>query len=155
MEKGNQELLQAITDHFDKRFDAIDKRLDEHDKRFDAIDKRLDGIDKRLDTHDHRFESVEMRLDRIDKRLDEHDDKFDKIVNGVARVMESQTKISLIIENEIRNDINMTNHTVRVLASSVQNLTEYFLHVNDLDVRTNKLESDMRDCQYRLEKIAS
>ena len=40
--------MRAGFQSFEKRFDAVDKRLEGHDKRFDEVDKRLVTMDARI-----------------------------------------------------------------------------------------------------------
>ena len=116
MEKENKELLKAIGNLLDEKFD----------KRFEAVDKRFEAVDKR----------------------------FDEVIDSFGLMMESQTALKLTIENDIRNDIDVTNHTVMVLANSVKNLMDYVTRVQTLEMRTNKIEGEVRDVQYRVEKLS-
>jgi membrane-bound ClpP family serine protease len=40
--------IRAGFQSFERRFDAVDKRLEEHDRRFDEVDKRLVTMDARI-----------------------------------------------------------------------------------------------------------
>jgi chromosome segregation ATPase len=61
---------------FNKRFEALERKLSEHDKRFEAIEKKLlehdrrfEAIERKLLEHDKRFEAIERKLLEHDKRL--------------------------------------------------------------------------------------
>ena len=155
MTKENQELLNAINKRFDRieeRLDRIEERLDEHDKRFDRIEERLDRIEERLDAHDKRFDRIEERLDAHDKRFDAHDKRFDGIERSIVTIMEEQTKMRILFENEIRDEIRViSERNAETLASVTQLTTQYFKLANTsdrLEIRVDELEAGMRDLQH-------
>ena len=134
MTKDNQELLNAIN----KRFDRIEERLDAHDKRFDRIEKRLDRIEERLDAHDKRF--------------DAHDKRFDGIERSIVTIMEEQTKMRILFENEIRDEIRViSERNAETLANVTHLTTQYFKLANTsdrLEIRVDELEAGMRELQH-------
>lgn len=134
MTKENQELLNAMN----KRFDRIEERLDAHDKRFDRIEKRLDRIDERLDAHDKRF--------------DAHDKRFDGIERSIVTIMEEQTKMRILFENEIRDEIRViSERNAETLANVTHLTTQYFKLANTsdrLEIRVDELEAGMRELQH-------
>ncbi|MBR0092010.1 MAG: hypothetical protein IJP92_09960 [Lachnospiraceae bacterium] len=141
MTKENQELLNAINKRFDRieeRLDRIEERLDEHDKRFDRIEERLDRIEERLDAHDKRF--------------DEHDKRFDGIERSIVTIMEEQTKMRILFENEIRDEIRViSERNAETLANVTHLTTQYFKLANTsdrLEIRVDELEAGMRELQH-------
>ena len=141
MTKENQELLNAINKRFDRieeRLDRIEERLDEHDKRFDRIEERLDRIEERLDAHDKRF--------------DAHDKRFDGIERSIVTIMEEQTKMRILFENEIRDEIRViSERNAETLANVTHLTTQYFKLANTsdrLEIRVDELEAGMRELQH-------
>ena len=141
MTKDNQELLNAINKRFDRieeRLDRIEERLDEHDKRFDRIEERLDRIEERLDAHDKRF--------------DAHDKRFDGIERSIVTIMEEQTKMRILFENEIRDEIRViSERNAETLANVTHLTTQYFKLANTsdrLEIRVDELEAGMRELQH-------
>ena len=127
MTKENQELLNAIN------------------KRFDRIEERLDRIEERLDAHDKRF-------DRIEERLDAHDKRFDGIERSIVTIMEEQTKMRILFENEIRDEIRViSERNAETLANVTHLTTQYFKLANTsdrLEIRVDELEAGMRELQH-------
>ena len=127
MTKENQELLNAIN----KRFDRIEERLD-------RIEERLDRIEERLDEHDKRF--------------DAHDKRFDGIERSIVTIMEEQTKMRILFENEIRDEIRViSERNAETLANVTHLTTQYFKLANTsdrLEIRVDELEAGMRELQH-------
>ena len=127
MTKENQELLNAIN----KRFDRIEERLD-------RIEERLDRIEERLDEHDKRF--------------DAHDKRFDGIERSIVTIMEEQTKMRILFENEIRDEIRViSERNSETLANVTHLTTQYFKLANTsdrLEIRVDELEAGMRELQH-------
>ena len=62
----NAQLLQAISDLMDKKFD---ERLSPINNRLDKMDSRFETIESRLDKMDSRFEAIESRLDKMESEI--------------------------------------------------------------------------------------
>ncbi len=54
--------MRAGFQSFEKRFDAVDKRLEGHDKRFDEVDRRFHDVDGRFDEVDKRHVTLDARI---------------------------------------------------------------------------------------------
>ena len=90
-----KQLLLAMENRFDRRFDEIDKRFDEVDKRFDEVYERFDEIDK--------------RFDEVYERFDENDEKLNEIMNAIGS--EFQEKAEQIDTCTTQ----LTDHETRIL----------------------------------------
>ena len=80
MTEESKELLVAITQMMDERFDKVDERLDKMDERFDKIDERLDKMDERFDKIDERLDKMDERFDKIDERFEQVDEMEGRLV---------------------------------------------------------------------------
>ena len=98
--RANNTAIFGVLGEMNKRFDSMDTRFDGIDTRLDGIDTRLEGIDNRLDSMDIRFDGIDTRLDGIDTRIDGIDTRLDNVEYDIRG-------IKVVIENEIRRDINI------------------------------------------------
>ena len=64
-----RELIVALDQKIDRRFDAIDRRFDAIDQRFEQVDRRFDAIERRFEQGDRRFESLDHRIEVLDLKV--------------------------------------------------------------------------------------
>ena len=117
----------------------------ENQELLNAINKRFDRIEERLDR-------IEERLDAHDKRFDAHDKRFDGIERSIVTIMEEQTKMRILFENEIRDEIRViSERNAETLANVTHLTTQYFKLANTsdrLEIRVDELEAGMRELQH-------
>ena len=117
----------------------------ENQELLNAINKRFDRIEERLDR-------IEERLDEHDKRFDAHDKRFDGIERSIVTIMEEQTKMRILFENEIRDEIRViSERNAETLANVTHLTTQYFKLANTsdrLEIRVDELEAGMRELQH-------
>jgi chromosome segregation ATPase len=114
-------------DAIEKRFDAIEGRLDTIEGRLDTIEGRLDTIEGRLDTIEGRLDTIEDRLDAIEERYDAFEEKTD---NSVAYIKKETTKVAIIIENEIRPNIQRLAEGFGTIATRLDYIEPVVTDVN-------------------------
>jgi hypothetical protein len=64
-----RDLIIALDQKVDRRFESLDHRLESFDRRFESLERRLESFDRRFESVDRRFESLEQRFDSKFNRL--------------------------------------------------------------------------------------
>jgi hypothetical protein len=116
--------MRAGFQSFEKRFDAVDKRLEGQDKRFDEVNKRFDDVDNRLEVHDRRFDEIDKRHVTMDERITDEAAAtrrhFDIVAEGlreslnvvIDKTMATGEKVDrLIASNAIEHAAFLNGHT--------------------------------------------
>ena len=78
--------------------------------------------------------------------------RFDGIERSIVTIMEEQTKMRILFENEIRDEIRViSERNAETLANVTHLTTQYFKLANTsdrLEIRVDELEAGMRDLQH-------
>ena len=64
-----RELIIALDQKVDRRFESLERRFESFDNRFESLDRRFESFDRRFESLDRRFESLEQRFDSKFNRL--------------------------------------------------------------------------------------
>ena len=110
------------------------------DRQFEKIDKRFDGIDE--------------RLDRMDERFDRMDERFDRLEGRVEKLEESVTELQLVVENEIRSNIQILAEGHMMLNEKLDRVLEGEKEREELKNRVDALETGFHLMQDKLNKTA-
>lgn len=110
------------------------------DRQFEKIDKRFDGIDE--------------RLDRMDERFDRMDERFDRLEGRVEKLEESVTELQLVVENEIRPNIQILAEGHMMLNEKLDRVLEGEKEREELKNRVDALETGFHLMQDKLNKTA-
>ena len=62
-------VIVALRDEMNQRFDAVDQRFSAMDQRFDAMDQRFDAMDQRFDAMDQRFDAMDQRINNLENGI--------------------------------------------------------------------------------------
>lgn len=94
----NNELLLAISNMIDTKFEAISAKID---KRFEAFEKRLDTIEKRLDTVEKDIKDIKFTLENeIEPRLQNIENcyltTFERYQAGVEQIDSMQMDVNIL-----------------------------------------------------------
>ena len=98
-------------------------------------------------------EKLEEKLEKkFDEKLSPIYRRLDGIERSVVSVMEKQTALQMVIEHDIRADIRMLDEKTNRMLQTLGDLVKESGTIQNHEIRINKLESDMRETQYRMEK---
>jgi chromosome segregation ATPase len=62
--------IRALSQHMERRFQAVDSRFEAVDNHFEAVDNHFEAIDRRFDGMERRFDSLDGRFDSLERKLD-------------------------------------------------------------------------------------
>ena len=83
-----KQLLMAMENRFDRRFDEIDKRFDEVDKRFDEVYERFDENDEKLNeimnAIGSEFQEKAEQIDACTTQLTDHETRILRLESQTA-----------------------------------------------------------------------
>lgn len=112
-----------------QKLDLLLEKIDAHDRRFDQIDQRFEKIDQRLETMDGRIGNLETQMTGVNNRLERLEDEV--------------SSISVIMENEIRRNIEIVAEGHMDLVRKMNEVLSKTETIEQLSVRVGVLESRM------------
>jgi len=92
---ANVELLSAISDMLDAKFEAFEKKMDA------KMDAKLAPISERLERIEHRLDGLEQRMENVEKRLDSLEQRMENVEKRLDNVEKNLHKLTLLAENVI------------------------------------------------------
>ena len=104
------------------------------------LDKRFDRVDERFDRLEGRMENLEGRMERIEGRVD--------------KLEESVTNLQVVIENEIRPNIQILAEGHMMLNEKLDRVLEGEKDREELKTRVDALETGFRLMQDKIDKSA-
>ncbi len=119
-----------------QKLDLILEKLNQTDKRFDSLDQRIDSLDQRITSLEGKFDSLEDRITSLETQ----------VIDLQAQIKD----IHLILENEIRINIQRVAEGHLDLSRNLHNAMEPSSEVEMLAIKVRKLESDVNMLKQRL-----
>ena len=107
------------------------------------VDTSLENIGTRLDSMDSRLENVETRLENVESRLENVETHLENVENEA-------TSIKLILENEIRVNIQRVAEGHLDLSRIFHDAMQPSNEVEMLGIKVRKLESDMKEVKRKV-----
>lgn len=86
----NQQLLNALTTKFDKRFDGLEQRFNGLESKFEGLEQRFDGLESRFDGLEQRFDGLEQRFSGLEEMLI----AVKNVVTGIADSMATSKELT-------------------------------------------------------------
>lgn len=124
-------------------------------ERIDQMDSKIDKLDSRMDRIDSGMDTLNSRMDKIDSRMDKIDSRMDTIEDSIVEVKTQVTDIQLILENEIRRNIQIVAEGHLDLSRKLDDAVKVKKEREMLLMRTNVLESDVRMLKDKVNKLSS
>lgn len=125
--------LDGKVSSLDGKVNSLDEKVNGLDKKVGSLDKKVDSLDKKVSNLDEKVSSLDEKVGSLDKKVNSLDKKTDSLEVGLGEVKQRVIKTDVIVENEIRVNI--------------QRVAEGHL---DLSRKLNeciKLSSDIKDKQ--------
>ena len=107
------------------------------------VDTSLENIGPRLASMDSRLENVETRLENVESRLENVETHLENVENEA-------TSIKLILENEIRVNIQRVAEGHLDLSKIFHDAMQPSNEVEMLGIKVRKLESDMKEVKRKV-----
>ncbi|MDE5777619.1 MAG: DUF4988 domain-containing protein [Lachnospiraceae bacterium] len=112
-----------------EKMDLILEKLDNIDKKVDNIDKKVDNLDKQVDSLDKRVSSLESGMQEVNRKV---------------------TSIELILENEIRTNIQRVAEGHLDLSRNMHEVMKPNNEIEMLAIKVRMLETDMRELKAKI-----
>ena len=122
---------------------GLEERFDKLEERFDKLEERLDKLEERLDKLEERFDKLEERLDKLEQRFDELEERVCHLDNDIR-------DIRLILENEIRTNIQRVAEGHLDLSRNLHEVMKPNNEIEMLAVKVSMLETDVRELKRRI-----
>ena len=142
-------------DQMDSKIDQLDSRMDQMDSRMDKMDSRIDQLDSRMDQMDSKIDKMDSRINTLDAKTDTFNSRMDTVEIGIDEVKSQITGIELILENEIRRNIQIIAEGHLDLSRKLDDAIKVKEEREMLLMRTNVLESDVRMLKDKVNKLSS
>lgn len=113
------------------------------DEKMDVLLSKVGSMEQKMDSMDKRMDSMEQKMDSMDKRMDSMEANLGTVSSDVK-------DIKLIIENEIRVNIQRVAEGHLDLSRNFQEAIRPSNEVEMLAIKVRMLESDVRDIKSRI-----
>ena len=113
-------------------------------ERLGQIDSKIDQLDSRMDIMDSRMDKMDSRINTLDSKMDTFNSRMDTVEAGIDEVKSQMTGIELILENEIRRNIQIIAEGHLDLSQKLDDAIKVKEEREMLLMRTNVLESNVR-----------
>ncbi len=137
------DLLLDKMSHVDTSLENIGNRLDSMDSRLENVESGLENVKARLENVETRLETVDVRLEGVESRLETVETRLEKVENEA-------TSIKLILENEIRVNIQRVAEGHLDLSRIFHDAMQPSNEVEMLGIKVRKLESDMKEVKRKV-----
>ena len=127
--------------------EELDGRMEELDGRIEALDGRVEALDGRVEALDGRVEALDGRVEALDGRIEALNGRVDGLDGSV-------TGLRLVIENEIRPNIQILAEGHMMLNEKLDRLLEGEKEREELKIRVDALETGFRLMQDQIIKSA-
>jgi len=117
------------------------------DRRFDKIDERFDRVDERFDRLEGRMEKLEGRVEKLEGRMENIEGRMDGVEGGLRH-------LQLVVENEIRPQIQILAEGHMMLNEKLDRVLENAKETEELKTRVDALETGFRLMQDKIDKSA-
>ncbi len=142
----------------DEKFDLIlssigklTNKFDSLENKFDGLENRFDSLENRFDNLENRFNNLENRFDNLENRFDNLENKVDKIENKVDRIEKEQTRINMVIENDIKKNIDIIIENYEPAAKA---MVEKVADIDSLKTNVQLLNRIVAEHSDRIDKIS-
>ena len=105
--------------------------------------QKLDLLLEKIDAHDRRFDQIDQRLETMDGRIGNLETQMTGVNNRMERLEDEVSSISVIMENEIRRNIEIVAEGHMDLVRKMNEVLSKTETIEQLSVRVGVLESRM------------
>lgn len=132
------------------KLDLLLDKMSHVDTSLENIGTRLDSMDSQLENVESRLETVETRLETVDVCLETVESRLENVETHLENVENEATSIKLILENEIRVNIQRVAEGHLDLSRIFHDAMQPSNEVEMLGIKVRKLESDMKEVKRKV-----
>lgn len=119
-------------------------------EKLDLILQKISGLDEKVDNIDKRLNHLEEKVDRLDEKVDSIDKRVSSLETEMKEVRQQVTKTNLVIENEIRVNIQRVAEGHLDLSRNLHDAMRPSNEVEMLAIKVRMLESDVRELKSKI-----
>lgn len=129
---------------------AESEKLDLILQKISGLDEKVDNIDKRLVHLEEKVDRLEEKVDCLDEKVDSIDKRVSSLETGMKEVRQQVAKTNLVIENEIRVNIQRVAEGHLDLSRNLHDAMRPSTEVEMLAIKVRMLESDVRELKSKI-----
>lgn len=119
-------------------------------EKLDLILQKISGLDEKVDNIDKRLVHLEEKVDCLDEKVDSIDKRVSSLETGMKEVRQQVAKTNLVIENEIRVNIQRVAEGHFDLSRNLHDAMRPSTEVEMLAIKVRMLESDVRELKSKI-----
>ncbi len=112
-------------------------------EKFDLILQKLNGLDEKVDRLDKRVSGLDEKVDQLDKRVS-------GLETDMREVKQQVTKTNLVLENEIRVNIQRVAEGHLDLSRNLHDAMRPSNEIEMLAIKVRMLESDVQELKRKI-----
>lgn len=133
-----------------EKLDLILQKISGLDEKVDNIDKRLNHLEEKVDHLEEKVDRLEEKVDRLDEKVDSIDKRVSSLETEMKEVRQQVIKTNLVIENEIRVNIQRVAEGHLDLSRNLHDAMRPSNEVEMLAIKVRMLESDVRELKSKI-----
>ena len=133
-----------------QKISGLDEKVEGIDKRVSGLDEKVEGIDKRVSGLDEKVEGIDKRVSGLDEKMDGIDKRVSSLETDMKEVRQQVTKTNLVLENEIRVNIQRVAEGHLDLSRNLHDAMRPSNEVEMLAIKVRMLESDVQELKRKI-----
>lgn len=134
----------------DEKLDLLLYKVDRLDEKVSKLEERMTGLEERLTSLEERMTSVEERLTALEERVTEVENELRETKKDVSCVKTDVIDIRVILENEIRTNIQRVAEGHLDLSRNLHTAMKPSNENEMLAVRVGMLETDVKALKQKM-----
>lgn len=126
------------------------EKLDLILQKISGLDEKVEGIDKRVSGLEGKLEGIDKRVSGLDEKMDGIDKRVSSLETDMKEVRQQVTKTNLVLENEIRVNIQRVAEGHLDLSRNLHDAMRPSNEVEMLAIKVRMLESDVQELKRKI-----
>lgn len=126
------------------------EKLDLILQKISGLDEKVEGIDKRVSGLDEKVEGIDKRVSGLDEKVEGIDKRVSSLETDMKEVRQQVTKTNLVLENEIRVNIQRVAEGHLDLSRNLHDAMRPSNEVEMLAIKVRMLESDVQELKRKI-----
>lgn len=123
---------------------GLDEKVDSLDLRVSSLEEKVTHLDRKVDSLGLRLSNLEEKVTHLDQKVSVLDKNVACIKTELQDVKEKVTKVHLVIENELRVNIQRVAEGHLDLSRNLHEAMKPSNEVEILTIRVRMLETDVK-----------
>ena len=119
-------------------------------EKLDLILQKISDLDEKVDLLEEKVDRLEEKVDHLEEKVDNIDKRVSSLETEMKEVRQQVTKTNLVIENEIRVNIQRVAEGHLDLSRNLHDAMRPSTEVEMLAIKVRMLESDVRELKSKI-----